>query len=153
MQRRRPAPGATRRKTVDGPHFLSTGNAFGAPRQLRHAASFCPRCPCSQSSPSIWFCFFSLFFHRFSQCELSKCPNSFIFGCFSGEIGYNKQPYNKLNSLSAFLTLHSFSVNFWPSAFALFYSVANKLTNLVNTLKEEHLHSYISLLFNSHFID
>ncbi len=35
------------------------------------------------------FCFFSLFFHWFSQwdCKLRKCPNSYIFGCFSGEIG------------------------------------------------------------------
>jgi hypothetical protein len=60
MQRRRPAPGATRLKTGDYHDFLATGNVFGAPRQLRHAASFCPRCPCSQSSPSISFSFFSL---------------------------------------------------------------------------------------------
>ena len=53
MQRRRPAPVATRRKTGDDHDFLATGNVFGAPRQLRHAASFCPRCPCSQSSPLI----------------------------------------------------------------------------------------------------
>ena len=65
MQRRRPAPGATRRKTADDHDFLPTGNVFGSPRQLRHAASFCPRCPCSQSSPSISFSFFSLFFIGF----------------------------------------------------------------------------------------
>ena len=65
MQRRRPALGATRRKTADNHDFLPAGNVFGSPRQLRHAASFCPRCPCSQSSPSISFSFFSLFFIGF----------------------------------------------------------------------------------------
>ncbi len=45
MQRRRPAPGATRRKTADDHDFLPTGNVFGASRQQRHASSFCPRCP------------------------------------------------------------------------------------------------------------
>ncbi len=32
--------------------FPATGNVFGSGRQLRHAASFCSRCPCTQSSPS-----------------------------------------------------------------------------------------------------
>ncbi len=59
-----------------GNDFLPTGNVFGSPRQLRNAASFRPRCPCSQSSPSISFSFFSLFFHRVSHCDRkgSKCP-------------------------------------------------------------------------------
>ena len=41
--------------------------------------------------------FFSLFFHRFSQCDckLSKCPNFFIFRWFSGENGFKVQPEKK----------------------------------------------------------
>ena len=82
MQRRRPAPGATRRKTADDHDFLPTGNVFGSPRQLRNAASFCPRCPCSQRSPSISFSFFSLFFHRFSHCDRKEANvrNSHFLG-------------------------------------------------------------------------
>ena len=82
MQRRRPAPGATRRKTADDHDFLPTGNVFGSPRQLRNAASFCPRCPCSQSSPSISFSFFSLFFHLFSHSIVNEANvrNSHFLG-------------------------------------------------------------------------
>jgi hypothetical protein len=67
-----PAPVATRRKTGDDHDFLATGNVFGAPRQQCHAASFCPVCPCSQSSPSIFF-FFTLF-HGFPP-TISKDAN------------------------------------------------------------------------------
>ena len=48
------------------------------------------RCPCSQNSPSVRICFFPPLFHRFYQwdCQLSKCPNSWIFRWSWGENGF-----------------------------------------------------------------
>jgi hypothetical protein len=127
MQRRRPAPGATRRKTADDHDFLPTGNVFGSPRQLRHAASFYPRCPCSQSSPSISFSFFSLFFHRFNLGSI----------------------------FSLYRFIINFKINFFRCSSSKTNPVYGRRVNsllLVCSLSS-HRYSYILFIFGSRFID